>query len=87
MLRRVMLENGGQDYDGTIRNISATGALVEGLWNVPSGTRFRIRLGGGLEVGATARWCREDRMGVEFDTALPLDETGRVSLSPPRRRD
>ena len=37
-----MLEHGGQDYDGTIRNMSSTGALVEGLWNVPSGTRFQV---------------------------------------------
>ena len=87
MLRRVVLENGGQDYDATIRNISSTGAMVEGLWNVPAGTRFRVRLGGGLDVGATARWCRDDRMGVEFDAALPLDETGRVNLAPPRRRE
>ena len=28
----------------TIRNISATGALVEGLWNVPVGTIFKIHV-------------------------------------------
>ncbi|HEX4847041.1 MAG TPA: EAL domain-containing protein, partial [Novosphingobium sp.] len=42
MLRKVALENGGQHYHGTIRNISATGAMVEGLWNVPPGTIFTI---------------------------------------------
>ena len=35
MLRKVVLEHGGQSYNGTVRNISTTGALVEGLWNVP----------------------------------------------------
>ena len=78
MLRKVALDHAGQHYHGTIRNISATGALVEGLWNVPPGTIFRIMLAEGGLVTATARWCQEDRMGVEF--AVPLDvEAGRIA--------
>ena len=33
--------SGGEHYQGTIRNISATGAMIEGLWNVPKGTQFQ----------------------------------------------
>ena len=33
MLRRVQLEHDGHAYEATVRNMSATGALVEGLWN------------------------------------------------------
>lgn len=80
MLRKVVLDHGGQAYHGTIRNISSTGALVEGLWNVPPGTIFRILLAEGQAVTATARWCQEDRMGVEFSTALALDERGRIAV-------
>ncbi len=76
MLRKVLLDHGGQVYHGTIRNISATGALVEGLWNVPPGTIFRIMLAEGQVVTATARWCQEDRMGVEFAMPLMFDEKG-----------
>ncbi len=83
MLRKVVLDHGGQHYQGTIRNISATGAMVEGLWNVPPGTIFRIVLAEGHVVTATARWCQEDRMGVEFSTALALDDAGRIAIINP----
>lgn len=79
MLRKVVLEHGGQHYNGTIRNISATGALVEGLWNVPVGTIFRIALSDGLSVTATARWCSEDRMGLEFSAPLERDASGMLT--------
>jgi diguanylate cyclase (GGDEF)-like protein/PAS domain S-box-containing protein len=80
MLRKVVLDHGGQQYAGTIRNISATGALVEGLWNVPVGTIFRIVLGNGQALTGTTRWSSEDRMGMEFATPLDLEKTGRHEL-------
>lgn len=80
MLRKVVLENGGHHYHGTIRNISASGAMIEGLWNVPPGTIFTIILSEGQMVTATARWSQQDRMGVEFASPLQLDETGRIAM-------
>ncbi len=82
MLRKVVLQNGSQQYHGTIRNVSATGAMVEGLWNVPPGTIFTIMLSEGQMITATARWCQQDRVGVEFANPLALDDAGRVALSP-----
>ncbi|MFM5916093.1 MAG: EAL domain-containing protein [Novosphingobium sp.] len=79
MLRKIVLDHAGQQYHGTIRNISSTGAMVEGLWNVPPGTIFRIMLSEGAIVTATARWCQEDRMGVEFAVPLELD-AGRIAV-------
>jgi diguanylate cyclase (GGDEF)-like protein/PAS domain S-box-containing protein len=79
MLRKVVLDHGGQQYHGTIRNISATGAMVEGLWNVPPGTIFRINIADGQIVTATARWCQQDRMGIEFSSPLTLDDSGRIA--------
>ena len=70
MLRKVLLEHGGQHYNGTIRNMSAAGALVEGLWNVPVGTIFRISLSESQRITATTRWCTENRLGVEFATPV-----------------
>lgn len=78
MLRKVVLEHGGQYYNGTIRNISITGALVEGLWNVPMGTIFKIALSDSHVVTATSRWSQDDRMGVEFSTPLERDEAGNI---------
>jgi hypothetical protein len=71
MLRTVAVHHDGHVYNGRIRNISATGAMIEGLWNVPEGTQFAIDLSEGQSVDATTRWSREDRMGVEF--AAPID--------------
>ena len=79
MLRKVVLDHQGQLYNGTIRNISARGALVEGLWNVPVGTIFKIHISDVQIVTATARWCDEDRMGVEFAEPLQCDASGRVT--------
>jgi diguanylate cyclase (GGDEF)-like protein/PAS domain S-box-containing protein len=79
MLRKVVLDHGGQQYQGTIRNISATGAMLEGLWNVPPGTIFRINIADGQIVTATARWCQQDRVGVEFSSPLVLDDSGRIA--------
>jgi diguanylate cyclase (GGDEF)-like protein/PAS domain S-box-containing protein len=82
MLRKVMLESGGEHYQGTIRNLSATGAMIEGLWNVPGGTTFRVQMGPGHIVEAIARWSQDDRMGVEFAEVLQLDRSGRTLIAP-----
>ena len=77
MLRKVTLEHEGYRYNGMIRNISLTGALVEGLCDVPAGTIFRIELSNGHTATATCRWCSEDRIGIEFSHPLQLDDEGR----------
>ncbi len=86
MLRNVVLDHGGHLYDGTIRNISSTGAMIEGLWNVPAGTIFKLQISHNFSISCTARWSNEDRMGVEFANPLQRDEQGRflaVQGSPP----
>ncbi len=79
MLRKVVLDHQGTFYNGTIRNISLTGAQIEGLWNVPVGTIFQLHVSDGVIVTATARWSEEDRLGVEFASPLKHDQTGRIS--------
>ncbi|MCW1384425.1 EAL domain-containing protein [Novosphingobium sp. KCTC 2891] len=79
MLRKVVLDHAGHRYHGTIRNISRTGALIEGLWNVPPGTIFRVLLSESYPVTATCRWSNDDRLGVEFSMPLELDEEGRIA--------
>jgi len=81
MLRTVAVLNDGDIYSARIRNISATGALVEGLWNVPEGTAFIIELADNYFIDAVARWSKEDRMGVEFSEALDLS---RLKTAAPR---
>ncbi|MBO9498620.1 MAG: EAL domain-containing protein [Novosphingobium sp.] len=79
MLRKVVLDHNGQPYNGTIRNISISGAMIEGLWNVPVGTIFRITLSQTHTVTGTTRWCEEDRMGIEFAAPLQRDPAGRIA--------
>ena len=85
MLRKVMAVHGEHRYKATIRNISQTGALVEGLWNVPPGTHFELHLARGYAIGAISRWSRDDRMGMEFDKPLAVDDTGAIIVNPPVR--
>ncbi|WP_228726877.1 EAL domain-containing protein [Novosphingobium aureum] len=84
MLRKVVLEHGEQVYHGTIRNISQSGAMIEGLWNVPVETPFDIHLARGYVMQAVSRWSHEDRMGVEFARPLELDGNGSVVFTPPK---
>ncbi len=76
MLRKISVRHGGHDYPATIRNISVSGALVEGLWNVPPGTDFDLNLSPRLTLKATARWSDGNRMGVHFDSELTRDASG-----------
>ena len=72
MLRKVMLEHGGESYPVTIRNISERGAMIEGLWNVPVGLDLDIALAEHRSVPAIVRWSEQGRVGVEFTCALEL---------------
>ncbi len=72
MLRTVAVHHDGHVYTGRVRNISATGALIEGLWNVPAGTPFAIEFADNHMVNATSRWSKDDRMGVEFSSAVDI---------------
>ncbi|MEJ7928038.1 EAL domain-containing protein [Sphingobium sp. AN641] len=80
MLRTITVHHDGHAYTGRVRNISATGALIEGLWNVPPDTLFAIEFADNLTVNATARWSHEDRMGIEFATAVDLAQLRGVTM-------
>jgi len=63
-------------YPVVLRNLSATGALIEGIMDVPLGTRFVLDFGEGqLVVGSVVR-SRKNQQGIEFDTPLVDDGNG-----------
>ncbi|HSF13430.1 MAG TPA: EAL domain-containing protein, partial [Erythrobacter sp.] len=70
LLRRVTVVDGDASYNATLRNISETGAMVEGVWGAAAGNQVRIELCADQAVTATVRWARENRLGVEFDHPL-----------------
>ncbi len=63
-------------YQVVVRNLSVSGALMEGLVDVPLGTRFVLDLGDGQLVVATVRRSEGHQQGVEFDDRLVNDGNG-----------
>ena len=52
-----------------LRNISATGAMIEGDRIPPAGTDILLRRGA-LELFATIVWTRDKQAGLEFEAPL-----------------
>jgi len=79
-MRKVALEHESQLYNGTIQNISAQGAMIEGLWNVPEETVLHITLSETHTITAITRWSDGERMGVEFSEPLQRGADGTFTL-------
>lgn len=77
-LRRARLARENHQHEVTIRNISAGGALIEGMPNVFEGEVFGISLATGHEVAATVRWSHHNVAGVQFAAPLAADEQGPI---------
>src|SRR4029078_13680984 len=76
MLRKVGVEHQGKTYKAIVRNLSTTGALVEGLPGMPVGTTFEVHFFDHHKGSATSRWCVRDRMGLEFAAPLTRHSPG-----------
>ena len=73
VLRRIGVIHDDHRYHAVLRNISRTGARVEGLAGVPVGTEFVLDLGDGQLAVATVRNTRKHALGLEFETPLISD--------------
>jgi diguanylate cyclase (GGDEF)-like protein len=73
MLRTISLSHGGHRYTTRIRNISASGAMIEGLTDVPPGTVFAVEFDQNHVVQGTCRWSKGDRMGIEFESLISVE--------------
>lgn len=71
--RKIGLIHGDDRYNVFLRNLSKTGAKIEGLLEVPVGTDVVIDLGGGQLAVATVRRSEGISQGVEFETPLIND--------------
>jgi diguanylate cyclase (GGDEF)-like protein/PAS domain S-box-containing protein len=77
-LRRIGLIHDDHRYHVVLRNLSRTGAYVEGLLDVPLGTEVVLDLGGGQLAVATVRRSAEYGQGLEFE--MPLISDGSSGL-------
>jgi diguanylate cyclase (GGDEF)-like protein len=73
-------------YDAILRDLSKTGARIEGLVGVPVGTDLVLDLGGGQLIVCTVSRSKDAEFGVEFETPLISDGAGglctRFRISP-----
>src|SRR5688572_1407005 len=67
------IEAGGRSTPVRIRNLSDTGALIEGAGLLEKSEPVVVRRGE-LEIGATVAWCGGDKCGVRFDRPIPVGE-------------
>jgi diguanylate cyclase (GGDEF)-like protein/PAS domain S-box-containing protein len=76
VFRKVRLIHDNHFYSVVVRNLSATGALIEGLMDVPVKTRFVIDFGEGQLAVATVRRSNKHQQGIEFEQRLVSDGNG-----------
>jgi len=81
MFRKVRLIHENHVYSIVIRNLSVTGALITGLYNVPIGTKFVIDFGDGQLAVATVCRSSGNQQGIEFETRLVSDGNGGLCTS------
>jgi diguanylate cyclase (GGDEF)-like protein len=76
VFRKIQVIHDDYAYEVTLRNLSKTGALIEGLADVPRGTQFVVDLGGGQLAVATVIRSNGDVQGLEFEQSLVEDGSG-----------
>ncbi|MEP3051552.1 MAG: EAL domain-containing protein [Erythrobacter sp.] len=76
VFRKIQVIHDDHSYEVTLRNLSKTGALIQGLDEVPKGTQFVVDLGGGQLAVATVIRTNGDTQGLDFEQDLVDDGTG-----------
>ena len=76
VLRKIGVIHEDHRYEVMMRNLSRTGAAIEGLVNVPVGTQFVVDFGEGQLVVATVRRSDDTAQGLEFEVPLVDDGAG-----------
>jgi hypothetical protein len=76
MIRKVGIIHEDYRYQAYLRNLSRTGARIEGLLNVPVGTEIVVDMGEGQLAVAVVRRSTDADLGVEFETPLVSDGAG-----------
>ena len=76
VLRKVGLIHEDHRYEVTMRNLSRSGCMVEGLLDVPAGTPFVVDFGEGQLAVAVVRRTAGATQGLEFEQQLVDDGAG-----------
>jgi hypothetical protein len=76
VFRRIGVIHDDHRYEAVMRDLSKTGAFVEGLLGVPVGTGLVLDLGGGQLVVCTVTRAHDAQIALEFETPLVSDGAG-----------
>jgi diguanylate cyclase (GGDEF)-like protein len=76
MFRSIGVIHADHYYPVMLRNLSVSGALIEGLLDVPLGTPFMVDFGEGQFELATVVRSREAYQGIHFERELVSDGNG-----------
>lgn len=76
LFRKVWAIHDNHRYAVVMRNLSTTGAFIEGLINVPLGTQFVIDFGEGQLATATVRRSMQHQQGIAFEIPMVSDGNG-----------
>ena len=74
--RKVGVIHDNHYYPAVLKNVSASGALIDGIVDVPEGTQFVVDLGEGQMAVATVRRSMNQQQGIEFEQPLVEDANG-----------
>ncbi len=77
--RKVGVIHDNHYYPAVLKNVSASGALIEGIVDVPEGTQFVVDLGEGQMVVAIVRRAMQHQQGIEFEQPLVEDSNGALT--------
>lgn len=81
MFRKIGAIHENHCYNVVLRNLSVTGALIEGIFNVPLGTKFVIDFGDGQLAVSTVVRSTGSQQGLEFEERLVNDGNGGLCTS------
>ena len=76
VFRKIGLIHEDHYYDVTLRNLSRSGAMIQGLEGVPVGIQFVLDFGQGQLAVCTVKRVMDDTQGVEFEQELVDDGAG-----------
>jgi hypothetical protein len=76
VFRKIGVIHEDHRYQAVMRDLSRTGALIEGLLGVPEKTALVLDMGGGQLAVCTVSRVKEANIAVEFETPLVSDGSG-----------
>ncbi|MEM8695044.1 MAG: EAL domain-containing protein [Pseudomonadota bacterium] len=82
LLRSTSVELDGRQHKGLIRNISASGAMVEGVGDIEEGADILIEVIEGQMFRSTVRWSDKERIGIEFARSFDLERLNDTMSKP-----